>query len=124
MRQLLLTTAIVLAAIGGAAAQDDDEYPYRADGPKRDLFIQQSISGCVVAPIWKNMGSEKEVKAFCECKALFMADNWSQEDEDEWIRSYSAKEKAPASINAKWKQSQLACVQNFKKLPKVPARAK
>src|SRR6516225_8660040 len=73
MRKLLLTAAVVVAAVSGAAAEDD-VYPYRESGPERDLFIQSSIKTCVNHNMWKNMGSESEVKAFCECKALNLAE--------------------------------------------------
>jgi len=123
MRKLLLTAAVVVAAVSGAAAEDD-VYPYRESGPERDLFIQSSIKTCVNHNMWKNMGSESEVKAFCECKALNLAENWTQEDELNWWRASASKEKIPVDLHNKIKQGQVAWVKHFSKLPRVPARSK
>jgi len=86
--------------------------------------VQISIKTCVNHNMWKNMGSESEVKAFCECKALNLAENWTQEDELNWWRASASKEKIPVDLHNKIKQGQVAWVKHFSKLPRVPARSK
>ena len=84
-----LALAIGLSAgIIAARAQVPDELPYKEDGPERDYYLQTFVRACVQEPHFQKIAAnEKEVTQFCECRALYVADIWTTEDDLEFQRS-------------------------------------
>jgi hypothetical protein len=120
----LAIAALSIATLMPAAAIED-ETPYKEDGPRRTFFVQSWIRSCEQQPVWIKMAAnQKETTAFCTCKALFLADIWTTEDELEWVRAHQSYTKLPAETHDKWEQAELSCQKHFSKLPKVPARSK
>ena len=121
-----LALAIGLAAgIVAARAQVPDELPYKEDGPERDYYLRTFVRACVQYPYWQKLAAnEKETTQFCECRALFVADVWTKEDDLEWQRSRANHTKLPAETFDKLHKSEIACQKHLSKLPKVPQRSK
>jgi hypothetical protein len=123
MRKLLFASAIMLAAIGGAAAENDEIYPYRADGPERDLYLQSNIKTCMEWPAYQRMGSKQEVKAFCNCKMLKLADSMTWDDTVAFGQYSTGTVKTLSrEINAKFVDANSTCAKEHFKLPEVPKR--
>ena len=121
-----LALAIGLAAgIVAARAQVPDELPYKEDGPERDYYLQTFVRACVQEPHFQKIAAnEKEVTQFCECRALFVADIWTTEDDLEFQRSKNSNTKLPSETYEKWRKASISCQKHLSKLPKVPERKK
>jgi hypothetical protein len=74
---------------------------------------------------WQKLSAnEKELRQFCDCRALATADIWTREDDLELQRSRTAHTKLPAETYGKWTTANLACQKHFSKLQKAPSRGK
>ena len=129
MKKMLLISVAVLftasATLTPIVAQVADELPYKEDGPERDYYLQTFVRACVQEPWWKKLAAnEKETAQFCECKALFVADLWTREDDLEFYRAKQTSTKLPVELFMKWEKGNLACQKHFSKLPKAPTRTK
>ena len=115
-----------IAMLGSSVvAQVADELPYKEDGPERDYYLATFVRACVQEPYFQKIAAnEKEVTQFCECRALYVADIWTTEDDLEFQRSKNSNTKLPAATYEKWRKASISCQKHLSKLPKVPQRAK
>src|SRR5262249_54641556 len=126
MKKLFLVgMAMLLMATSVSVAQVADEFPYKEDGPERDYYLATFVRACVQEPYFKKIAAnEKETQQFCECRALYVADIWTMEDDLEFQRSKSSNTKLPAETYEKWRKASISCQKHLSKLPKVPQRNK
>src|SRR5262249_39087626 len=116
MKNLIIVAALMVAC---TAAVAKDRFPYKEDGPKRDWFLQTSVRYCTQDQYWiKLAGSEQETLDFCNCKALYLADTMTDQDQlDQW-RAHADHTKIPATLRDKWQTAYQSCSKHLN-LPPV-----
>lgn len=117
----LLLAALTLGLLSSSAIAKD-VFPYKADGKKRDWYLQTTIRACQRDPYWTRLGTDKEVLDFCNCKSLYLADILTEQDVADQYRAMSVHASFPASLTDKWQASYTACQGRFGELPSVPKR--
>ena len=124
MRKIMFALAVV-AVVTPAIAQVADEFPYKEDGPERDYYLATFVRACKQEPYFQKIAAnEKEVTQFCECRALYVADIWTTEDDLEFQRSKQSNTKLPSETFEKWRKASISCQKHLSKLPKPPERKK
>ena len=119
----MLIACVLLVAAGGALAKDSDDtvYPYKDEGPAREMYLQLGMKGCT--ELWKKVGTEKEVHNFCSCRVVVLADTLNYDDTvatQQW--SQGIVKQVPKATFDKFGAANVACKQHLKSLPDAPAR--
>src|SRR5262245_43311180 len=121
MRRFLIIT---LALFASTAAIAKDIFPYKADGAKRDWFLQTNIRSCTQEKYWQNLdGTEEATLDCCNCNALALADVTTDQDQLEQWRAHASNSKIPEALREKWQTAYRACAKHLS-LPAVPSRDK